>query len=87
MNDQVLNELKIVVERAVRPVQATFARKRKMREELLAHLVSIFEEEAGRQGDERAALERAEERFGDLRELSKQLQEERAAMGSVSVDP
>lgn len=73
MNDVTLQELKIVVERAVRPVRATVARKRKMREELLAHLVSIFEEEA-RHGDEQAAVERARERFGDVRELSGQIQ-------------
>ena len=30
----------------MRPVRATIARKRKMREELLAHLMAIFEEEA-----------------------------------------
>ena len=74
MNDQVLKELKTIVERAVRPVRASMARKRQMREELLAHLVSIFEEEASH-GDEQAALERAKERFGDPRGLSRQLQE------------
>ncbi len=74
MNDVILKELKIVVERAVRPVRATVARKRKMREELLAHLVSIFEEEA-RHGDEQAALEEAKRRFGDPRELTTQLQQ------------
>ena len=46
MNDVILRELKIVVERAVRPVRATIARKRRMREELLAHLMAIFEEES-----------------------------------------
>ena len=40
MNEVTLKELKIVVERAVRPVRATLARKRKMREELLAHLTA-----------------------------------------------
>jgi ATP-dependent Clp protease ATP-binding subunit ClpC len=75
MNDAALRELKTVVERAVRPVQATMARKRKIREELLAHLVSIFEEEAERLGDEQAALAEAKLRFGDPRELSGQLQQ------------
>ena len=74
MNDETLRELKIVIERAVRPVRASMARRRKMREELLAHLVSIFEEEASH-GDEQAALERTQERFGDPRELSRQLQQ------------
>ena len=34
-----------LVERTVRPVHASVARKRKMREELLAHLTGIYEEE------------------------------------------
>ncbi len=74
MNDLTLKELKTVVERAVRPVRATIARKRKIREELLAHLVSIFEEEMQRAGDEHAALDRAKQRFGNVRELSEQIQ-------------
>ena len=75
MDDVILQELKRVVERAVRPVRATMARKRRMREELLAHLVAIFEEEAGKLGDEQAALEQAKQRFGDPRELTGQLQQ------------
>jgi hypothetical protein len=75
MNAEILNELKIVVERAVRPVRATLARKRKMREELLAHLRSVFEEEVGRLGNEQAAIERTKERFGEPEELTTQLQQ------------
>ena len=75
MNEETLTQLKVAVERAVRPVRATFARKRKMREELLAHLVSIFEEETERVGDEQAALAGAKRRFGDPRELTTQLQQ------------
>ncbi len=75
MNDVILKELKVVVERTVRPVRATMARKRKMREELLAHLVSIFEEAARSLGDEQAALTQAKRRFGDPGELTTQLQQ------------
>ena len=75
MDNIILQELKRVVEQAVRPVRATMARKRRMREELLAHLVAIFEEEAGRLGDEQAALEQAKQRFGDPRELTGQIQQ------------
>jgi hypothetical protein len=75
MNDVTLKELKIVVEWTVRPVRATMARKRKMREELLAHLGSIFEEEAEKLGDQQAALEEAKRRFGELKELTGQLQQ------------
>ena len=75
MNDATLQELKIVVERAVRPVRATLSRKRRMREELLAHLTAIFEEEIERRGDTQAALEQAKRRFGDPSELTGQLQQ------------
>jgi hypothetical protein len=75
MNDVTLTELKIVVERAVRPVRATVYSKRKMREELLAHLVSIFAEEMQEAGDEHAALDQVKRRFGDPRELTGELQQ------------
>jgi hypothetical protein len=74
MNDVTRKELKIVVERAVRPIRASRALKRKMREELLAHLMSVFEEELERVGVEHAALNEVKRRFGDPRELSKELQ-------------
>ena len=48
MNESTLTQLKIVVERAVRPVRASFARKRKVREELLAHVSGVFESVARR---------------------------------------
>jgi hypothetical protein len=75
MNDVALKELKVVVERAVRPVRATMARKRQMREELLAHLVSAFEQAIEKHGDETLALKEATSRFGDPVELSVQLQD------------
>ena len=75
MNDMILPELKCVVEQAVRPVWATMARKRRMREELLNHLIAIFEEEAATLGNDQAALEEAKRRFGDPGELTGQLQQ------------
>jgi hypothetical protein len=75
MNESTLTQLKILVERAVRPVRASASFKRKTREELLAHLSAVFEEEVSRLGEERAALERAGQRFGDPAELTGQLQE------------
>jgi hypothetical protein len=75
MNDFVLNQLKIIVERAVRPVQASIARKRKMREELLAHVTGVFEEESARLGDERLAIEQTSQRFGNTAEVTGQLQQ------------
>jgi hypothetical protein len=73
MNDSVMTELRVVVERAVRPVGASNFRKRRMREELLGHLVKIYEEEAGRLDNEQAALKHARQRFGDPGELAEEL--------------
>jgi hypothetical protein len=75
MNESTLTRLKIIVERAVRPVRASTGRKRKMREELLAHVVGVFEEEVARLGDERAALEQTALRFGSPAEVTSRLQE------------
>src|SRR5262245_36868744 len=74
MNESTLTQLKILVERAVRPVRASFARKRKMREELLAHVSGVFDEELARLGDEPTALERTAQRFGPPAALAAQLQ-------------
>ncbi len=74
MNDQVLTPLKIMVERVVRPLHASTPRKLKMREELLAHVSAVFEEECGRLGAEAAALERTAQRLGNAAELTRQLQ-------------
>jgi hypothetical protein len=73
MNESTLTQLKMIVERAVRPVRASSSRKRQMREELLAHVIGVFEEEA-KLGDEPAALARTQERFGQAAELTGQLQ-------------
>lgn len=73
MNKSTHTHLKIMVERVVRPVPAGTARKRRMREELLAHVTAVFEEEAARLGDVQAALKRTEERFGNPDELTGQL--------------
>jgi hypothetical protein len=67
-------DLKIVVEQVVRPIRASVGRKRKMREELLAHLEAVFVEESTKQREEGSALDRTKQRFGVLSELTKQLQ-------------
>jgi len=74
MNESTLTQLKVLVERAVRPVRASMSRKRKMREELLAHVSAVFEEEAARLDNEQVALERTAQRFGNPAELTDQLQ-------------
>jgi hypothetical protein len=82
MNESTLTGLKIIVERAVRPVRASTTHKRKMREELLAHVVGVFEEESARLGD-RAALERTALRFGNPAEVTSQLQESVPARDAI----
>jgi hypothetical protein len=67
--------LKTIVERAVRPVQATSSRKRKMREELLAHVTDVFDEEFASSHDEAIAMEKSAERFGNPAEVARQLQQ------------
>jgi ATP-dependent Clp protease ATP-binding subunit ClpC len=62
-----------IVERTVRPVRASTARKRKMREELLAHLTAIYDQEQARCQDPNAAHIAAAQRFGDPAELSREL--------------
>jgi hypothetical protein len=83
MNESTLTRLKVIVERVVRPVRASTLRKRQMREELLAHVVGVFEEEAARLGDDGAALERTALRFGNPAELAGQLQESVPARDAV----
>ena len=74
MNEATRTQLKIIVERAVRPVRASMCHKLKMREELLAHVSAVFEEEAARLDNDQAALERTAQRFGNPAELTGQLQ-------------
>jgi len=73
MNSAALMHLKTMVERVVRPLPASAARKWRMREELLAHVTAVFEEEVARLGNEEAALERTGQRFGNPDELTGQL--------------
>ena len=84
MNESTLTQLKIIVERAVRPVRASTSRKRKMREELLAHVSGAFEGESAQLGDDRAALERTALRFGNPAEVTAQLQESVPASDGIT---
>ena len=73
MNESILTQLKVIVERAVRSVRASTSLKWKMRKELLAHVSEVYEEEA-KLGDGQAAMARTQERFGQPAELTGQLQ-------------
>jgi len=74
MNELVMKEFMVQVERAVRPVRAAGGRKDRMREELLAHLTAIYDEELARGGDASAALQQTLQRFGDPAALTGDLQ-------------
>jgi hypothetical protein len=63
-----------IVERAVRPVRAGTPFKRRMREELMAHLSAIYDDELIRHKDPATALDEAARRFGDPAQLSGELQ-------------
>lgn len=69
-----MNALRVQVERVVRPIRANSGRKDRMREELLAHLTRLHEEELARRRDEAQATAAALERFGDAASLSRELQ-------------
>jgi hypothetical protein len=69
-----MNALKVQVERVVRPIQAGFAHKDRMREELLAHLTRLFDDELARCGDRQLATAEAIRRFGDAPQLTRELQ-------------
>jgi len=72
MNEQ--HDLKIYVERAVRPVVAERSTKIRMREELFAHVQDVYGQELERLSDERAAVARTAERMGDPAALTAELQ-------------
>ena len=63
-----------LIERTVRPLRAATPRKLKMREELLAHLESIYAEELARTQNPDAALSAAANRFGNPADLTRELQ-------------
>lgn len=70
MSDAVPTDLVAYIERAIGAIPASVSRKRRMREEHLAHLLDIYDEELERLHDERTAAARAKQRFGlpdDLR--------------------
>jgi ATP-dependent Clp protease ATP-binding subunit ClpC len=68
-------ELMKAVERVVRPVRASLARKRRMRDELMAHVTALFDEEMRLPNSKGEALSRAVRRLGDPAELTAQLQQ------------
>lgn len=70
-----MKALKIQVERVVRPIYACERRKDRMREELYAHLLGIYEDELARGGNDANVIAPALARFGEPAELTCTLQE------------
>jgi len=69
-----VRQLKAQVERVVHPVRASVGRKMKMREELLGHLTTSYEEGLANGLKEEEAIRRALERFGEPAVLRAELQ-------------
>lgn len=69
-----MKALRIHVERIVRPIRASVPRKNKMREELLAHLRTAFDEERATVPTDEVAVSRAKQRLGDPDALRAELQ-------------
>lgn len=61
-----------IVERVVRPLRTSATHKRKLREELLAHLTAIYNEEKQSLKSPAQALEAAAKRFGNPDDLAKE---------------
>jgi len=75
MNHPPLDSFEPHVRRAVGPIFASPARRRAIRDELLAHLCASYEEELARPGARPGdALESAARRLGDPADLRRQLQ-------------
>ena len=73
MNDAVLNDLTSHVTQAIGALPAFRARRQRIQEELLAHLLDIYDEELERLQDEQVAAERAKQRFGRADDLRSEL--------------
>ena len=73
MNDAVLDDLTAHVTQAIGALPASRARRQRMQEELLAHLLDLYDEELERLQDEQAALDRAKQRFGRAGDLRSEL--------------
>ena len=71
---EVQRQLRVAVERCVRPVRAACLRKDRMRRELLSHLTEVYAQERARGGDDAEAAARAIERFGEPEALGRELQ-------------
>ncbi len=75
MNERVWTGLKAHVERTTLFLPLRPAQKAQVQEELLAHLVAVYEEELARLKDDEAALNGATSRFGDPEALGEEIRD------------
>jgi hypothetical protein len=74
MNAEIERQLKVHVERCVRPIRAANLRKDRMRRELFSHLSDAFAQERQRVDDDQRALRQSLARFGDVGQVRDELQ-------------
>jgi len=74
MSETLPRELKILIERVVRPLVVTRERKKRLRSEFSQHLATILDEELAKDGDTASAFARTNIRFGKPEDLTKELQ-------------
>lgn len=84
MNDDVLTQLKVHVEKAVRPLRISLLRKKRMREDLLAHIIEIYDDETANADDEQEILQRTFERFGEPSEITAEMRKGVSLMEGIS---
>jgi hypothetical protein len=75
MNDEPLRHFEEQVAIIVGPIVASMHRKRQMREEMVAHLWQVYQEEFTDFNDAQIAINVVAQRFGDTEKLRNQLQE------------
>jgi uncharacterized membrane protein YidH (DUF202 family) len=75
MSDEPLRHFQEQVAQIVGPIVASMRRKRQMREEMIAHLWQVYQEELTDSSNAHLAMVVVAQRFGDTEELRNQLQE------------
>lgn len=73
MSETSAPELMVLVERVVRPLQIPLHRQKRVRDELLHHLQTIYAEELEIDGDSAKALIRTQQRFGNPATLTAEI--------------
>jgi len=74
MNHPLREDFEAEARRIVHPMAASARRKRIMHEELLGHMLGVYDEEQAHLGDDRAAVAATKRRLGNADELRLQLQ-------------